>query len=75
MIFTKLIIKNYLPRATNYYMAIYNKQSNIIHKLKFHTSLGTPTFWQDVKVPSYVLIINSFLLFFTIVLPHPTFHS
>jgi hypothetical protein len=56
-------------------MAIYNKQSNIIHKLKFHTSLGTPTFWQDVKVPSYVLIINSFLLFFTILLPHPTFHS
>jgi hypothetical protein len=44
MILTKLIIKNWLPWITSYYMATCNKEPNIIHKLAFDTSQSTPTF-------------------------------
>jgi hypothetical protein len=73
MIFTKLIIKNYLPWVTSYYTAIYNEQPKIIHKLTFHTSPNTLTFWQNVRVLSSVFIITSFLLFFTICFIIPLF--
>ncbi len=66
MIFIKLIIKNYLPWVTSYYMTTCNKEPNIVHKFTFHTLLTTPIFWQDVRVLSFVFIINSLVLYFTI---------
>jgi hypothetical protein len=66
MTLTKLIIKNYFPWITSYDMATCNEQPNIIHKFTFRTLLNKPTFWWDAEVHSFIFIINSFLLFFTI---------